>query len=548
MLSNIINKYIYLIIFILVAIFNYKILLNPMWYTFNFADNFWYAKLIELMKLSFQIWTPFYIPEWSVFVWEDYKVLMITPLWQTLGVIVSYIMPTILYINLVIVWSLYLNILFSYKLFEYINKSNPLLSLVWAVIFWASSLVLYAVWFNLMWLFFIPLIVLCFLKYIKTNKIRYLFGLILSFILLGLSSTYFLPLIWIILLPFFLKYIKKHFLKVITSALLLIVSFVGIFFVYKIPFTYLESYNKWIEVESLLEERAIKSSSLDLLELFTPNNNNLFTKFQLRSIKDLSTSDNRYFRYSNYLPIPILLLICLLVFWNKKIPWIWYKYNEYKKISLFIIGINNLLHYLKWLPNWEVIRKSAYFFFALTFGLSLLIISWFDQKYTSDNQIILLVFLLVIIVWNIWPYYWKVFAIHNINADVREIENNSVILPLPNSGYNNWEFQYNLMRHEKDFKIVEFWNATLPNFKRSIKNGSKTINKIAYNKRIEEKWYCDFWIDIDYILLYKKYIENFFFYSHESKIFKTAESNINKCENIELHKDASNTIIYKILY
>jgi len=64
MLSKIINKYIYLIIFILVAIFNYKILLNPMWYTFNFADNFWYAKLIEMMKLSFQIWTPFYIPEW----------------------------------------------------------------------------------------------------------------------------------------------------------------------------------------------------------------------------------------------------------------------------------------------------------------------------------------------------------------------------------------------------------------------------------------------------------------------------------------------------
>jgi len=563
MIEKFIRKYIYWIILLLVTIVHYKVLFSPFSYTFNFADNLGYAKLIELTRISFEIGTPFYIPKDTIFWWEDYKIFLITPLWQTLWALASYILPSIFFINVIIIWGLYLNILCSYKLFEYINKGNPIISFTWAVIFWSSSLVLYATWFNLIGLFFIPLCLLYFLKYIDYWKSHDLLLSLLFFIFLWLSSTYFLPLIAIVIAPFFISFIKKYFKKVITSIILFTICFIWIFLVYKIPFYYLDSYDKWVVIEDLLEERKI-TSSLDLFELFTPNNNNLFSKFQLNNIKDLSTSDNRYFRYSNYLPIPVLLLLALLItskyYGNILNP----NKEIFRRISIFIIiisillflwdritiwkfdlWINNLLFYLKQLPNWEIIRKSAYFFFTLTFWISLIIVSSFSKKFTYENTILFVIFIPLIFLSSIWPYHWKVFWIHDKLDIITKIPSWALMLPLPNSWYNNWEFQYNILRTNPALRIVEVWNATLPDYTRNLELWTPYLNWLIYNSEFEIE--CDLWGDINYIVLYKQYIENFFFYSNESRIFKRDKENIENCPSILKIDENKEIILYKNL-
>lgn len=565
MIDRFIWKYIYVIIFLIVFIVHYNIFWSIFTKTFNFADNLGYVKLIELFKLSLENGTPFYIPQWLFFVNEDYKVLFITPFWQILWYLFSYIMPIVVFINIAILWSLYLNILCSFKLFNYISRNSYTLSLLWAIIFWASSLVLYANWLNLMGLFFIPLVFLNIIKFLDWGKIRNFVYAILYFIFLGLCSTYFIPIIWVILIPLFILNIRNNIKKILSIISLLLISFIWIFYTYKIPFYFLESQWQGIEIEQLLDERKLKTSSLDALDILTPNNKNFLNEYQLKITRNLTSSDIDFFRYSNYLPIPLILLFILsFIISREKSLSTW---REYYKIWIYIsiiafilflwdrviingfdLWIKNILYYIKQLPNWEILRKSAYFFFAITFWLALIIVSNLSNYKHKDNSMIYFVFIIFILATSVWPYNTVAFDRKFYNSNINNIPDWSVVLSLPNSWYNNWEYQTHLLYHSNKLKSIEVWNATLPWYDRTILWAPQIIESLVYWNERFNYGYCDFEWRLDYVFLYKRYIENFFYYSDKSWIYRRTKNKIEDCTNIYLISEDSQVNIYKVIH
>jgi len=551
-------------IFILLVIYLlFPISLNPIDTTFNFADNLWYAKSIELLKISFSQGTPFYLSKDTVFIWEDYKIFLATPLWQMVGLGFSYIIAPHIFINLLIIVSLFLNLQLSYKLNLFLSKNNYVLSFLGAIIFWASSLVLYSNWFNLMGLFFIPLTILSLLKYIKTSKVSSLIKYTLYLLLLCLSSTYFIPIITLLILVFLIFNLqnnyKKRFLIIFLSAMVVWISFIT----YKVPFKYLESYWKPIEIEKLLNERKI-SSSVDAMHLIIPNNKNIFSNWQLEQVKNIANLSVPYFRYSTYLPIPLIILLILwiikLYVWKEKLWKHWKVWLiiiilsfilflwDRIKINWLDLWINNILHYIKQLPNWEVLRKSAYFFFPLTFGISVMLIWILWQNYKKKYDFMFLILSCFILLMNFSPYHWKHFKVHWKSNIVNELPKNSKILSLPNTWYNNWELSYFLFRHSNKLKFYEYWNATLPWYKNlKMSKQNSFIRKLAYNEKIESKQNCDLDWDIDYIILHQEYIENFFFFSNKTAKYIRAKNNIKQCTNFREFSRDNNVTIYKVL-
>lgn len=560
-----IKKYFYVILLIIWVIFVYwNILSNPLVNTFNFADNLWYAKSIELFKYSIENKSPFYIPEWSFFIDKDIKILLISPLWQFLWVFFSYLLPVVAYINIVIIWNTFLSLLFSYKLFHKISHWKRDLSTLWAVIFWWSSLLLYASWLNLMWLFFIPLLLIYLVNYTENKSFKNIVYIWMSSFLLFLCSTYFIPIFIIVLLWYLIVFRKNLSLYNILSILFsVLLSVIIAFLIYKLPFIYFDII--WVpeNMNNIAENSNIKSS-IDIFKIFLPNNNNILTSWQLSFFKNYLNIPVSHFRYSLYLPFSVLIIF-LLSLWlkspekspDKRYKKLW-KYLLLLSLILFLwenviihnlnFGFNNLLYYIKLLPYGEIFRKSAYFFFPLSLGISFFIVSSFNNKLQYNKYKFLFIPLAIItLLSNIWPYWERNFKIIDKKEAIVQLEDKSTILLLPNSSYNNWELQYYLLKYRKWFRTFDAWNATLPNYEKSIIGISSETDSLLYRKPFKENTDLnDCKIDTEYIFLFKSYIENFFFYNYETWIHLRAKNKIESCNNIYKIYEDKDLIIYKI--
>jgi len=552
---KVINKYWIYFLFIILTIISVKgVVFNIFWTTFNFPDNFWYAKTIELMKLSLINWTPFYIPEWMFFINSDIKLYFVSPLWQSISVFIGFLwINSTTAINLIIIWNIFLSLLFSYKLLYYISKTKSI-SFMWAVIFWCSSLVLYGTWFNLAGTFFIPLILLLLLK----NYSLFIIGIIIT--LAFLCNTYNIIIVWVIILSFLLctnNWYKKSLQIVITVLISLSISYL----IYQIPFLFLQNY--WISnhLQNLLKSWNL-SQSIDITRLILPNNDNLLNSFQLDLYNNYIWNNYSYFRYSYYLSVPVLVLLALAISRNSIV-----KKNKYKNLWYYLTGIslilflwdrfiinwfdlwiNNIMYYISSIPWWEVFRKSSYMFYSLCLWVSIILVVTFSSDTKFKNfHIFWYIIWIIIFFSNLSPYQDKKFEVLNKSAYLDNISNWSSFITLPNSWYNNWESQYFLLKYNKDFRVIENWNTTLSTYTKSIPELNQDWNNIIFNKPIKQSYDC-LTSKSDYVILFKKYSYNFFWFANRGKLYWNTKEKLLKCSNISLIYSNDDIELYKNNY
>ncbi len=508
--------------------------------TYNFEDNIWYFNKIKVFS---DVIKDFSV-ERLVDFYSSYN--MVAPLREYMWSLLSMYFTPILVGNIFIFMNTLLSAFFTYLLIKRLSKWDVWLSILWGTFFWFSSLLIYIQRFNLVWIFFLPLIVLYLLRTLKQGKLSNFLLLITFSTLLILSSTYYILYPFIILFVWLLSVNKSRILKFIKiSFVTWLVSYVIWWSVYMLPYVISDNNSR---INQVVSERALDFYGYDYWNLFVTNINNPFTNNDLyTTLKWIFYQwvEAKRFRYSSYVWITSLLILLYIVFmyFNKTVTLKEEKSTEINintfAILLMICGImlywweylvflwNHYewiklpLYYLHQLPYWEIFRKWVYFFNLFAFWWALLIAKNFKNLSLSFAVLISIILFLE----NNFSFKRPYFEFIDM-SDYNKYLNDSdkYYLSLPNSWFTT--HYYNLYHNLNDFESKIY---TYPSFfhKEDSNFHSKKHKEIDWNcilNNLIKDWTCEYSLNdfkylldiwLDRIILHKNYIHWFFFFSKE---------------------------------
>lgn len=430
----------------------YKQILDPFNVSFNFADNWWY------FSQSQDIYNYFF---WS---WVDFP-LLVAPLYQLLFAALIKINYVFLF-NVVYIWGIALA---RYGMYRFLRClwSSCARSIIWATIFAFNSLTIYANWFNLSWLIWIPF----FAHHLLKGRSYYKLGI--YSMLLILSGHYYIMLWWILLCSYIVlstynytrkisngNESKKIFISILWFLLWSIFYIVPIFLFSSL----------WELRQASLRNQIQSTVYKDPYTLTIPNNQNFITNTYLPFIY----KDDWQLRYSHYywLVFWLIFLYSMVRYFYRKKPTntntTFALLVSFISLSFFlgqelVIGWFVLWWWLmpfdifQYLWVWWIFRKSVYFFYTLTFGLALLIVQ-VNKKHTISTLLAVIISFALVLE-------------NNMNFD-RDVQFNmsfdydllwsshGSILSLPNSWFNIWRHKY--IFGKKNIDIFHYPDLTIP--------------------------------------------------------------------------------------
>ncbi len=439
----------YAIPFILVSIVFYKQILHPFTFTFNFADN--WGHLFHSVRIR------------EIFASGNFSEIgtIVVPLYTYLFAFLWQFVSEIFLMNVVYIGHIVLAWIGAYKLFFSLskNKNNSLLG---ATIFALNSLTIYANWYNLMGLCWIPFVV-----YYLLQEQKSFWKILIFSVVLMLSGHYYILSLWVIYLSFLLYHIfytKKTISFLKQSLFPVILAFILAWVVYILPIFLVP--DGLGDLQNANESNKVIVKSADVVSLFLPNQFNPITDSYGHFFSDF----NWPLRYSYYFGILTILLFLGSIFvgWKKKKNSSLYSYFVLLAIVSFIMycgaGLRiwsyEIIPFLPfklsevfWLSG--IFRKSVYFFYILAFAL------WWMVA-LSNIRIKSLFIVLLLCLWITLENNFSFTRPVHIYEDFSftKLEKQWKILALPNTSYSITKRKYILSR--RGYDVFLYRDASVP--------------------------------------------------------------------------------------
>lgn len=534
----------YFIPIFLVFLFFPKIFLHPLTYTFNFADNWWYLEQVANLR-------NYVLFNWTSKIWS-----IAAPLPTYLIAFVGYFVSDVFLLNIYYFLHLIASWFGAFLLFLHVSR-NKNISIFWATFFAFSSLSIYANWFNLMWISFLPFIVYWYLSDKYKSK-----TIFILYLLLFISWHYFI-LTWTLI---FFTLLVTRFLnkKIIFSYKKIILPYLSAIFlalvIYSIPIFFFSTPNDLKDQANL---NRIPINALDLKELIIPNPQNFILSTYWKFIDWYYDS---YFRYSLYFWIwSLLIILYSLVYYvknrNRKPEDNFFFYLLIISLLMFAWGwlvvfwINLIpslpfkLSELVWL-SW-IFRKSAYFFYLIAFSLWWLLVLALKNK--KINWLILTWLLLMLYFENNVNFYRPVFVAYN--ELTYKFDKSLKVLNLPNTGYSWWKFNYYSSLAWLDY--IKYPDESVPysEIKFSYLKDDCFINNLIFSlKKTNCKLNINTFknLNIWYINIYKRHYVTWFFYDSWANTTEESKILISMLEkysvNFQKVSETEDYIVYKVLH